>query len=197
MRCRVEVGAGHSRGEDKHSHDQGAGHQEAHRDVRLHLAPHCRGDGDRGGGDEGHGQCRVARGCRARVPADGQSREQSAERDRCRREVAKPCLVEQVKRPGAEVCGDKERADQVPGPVQGLVPAERRTEELGARRYAVKEQADRPDELEAVATLKPLVEHHAREHESEQGRGQRKDDVHPGISVEVTRRRPFRLAPAA
>src|SRR5439155_440614 len=92
-------------------------------------------------------------------------------------EVAESGSREQHDRARAEISRHEEGADQVPGPIEHLVPAECRAEELGAGADAVPEEADRPDQLEPTALLGPLREHGGGEDEAGDGGKEREYDV--------------------
>ena len=85
--------------------------------------------------------------------------EQGGQRERDGDEVAEPGAVQQEDRAEAQVRGDAEGAEQVPGPIERLVPAEGAADELGAGADAVPQQAERPDQLvrlpSAPATGRP------------------------------------------
>src|SRR5438105_1340745 len=92
-------------------------------------------------------------------------------------EVAESRSGQKDDRAGAEIGSHKEGADEVPRSVQGLVPPEGRAEELGPCADAVPEQSDRPYELEPAMPPRPLGEHGGCEHEADDRRKEREDDV--------------------
>src|SRR5581483_3968977 len=118
-----------------------------------------------------------AGGARARVLRGRGQREEAAQHNRRRGEVAEPRLAQEVDRPGAEVSGDEERSDQVPRAVEALAPAEGAADELGGGRDAIEQESNAPDQLERVAALPPLVEHERRKEKAHDRRGERKHDV--------------------
>ena len=121
-----------------------------------------------------------------------QEREQPGQEEAQREAVAEARPAEQERRPEAEPAGRPDRAGQVPGPVQRLVPAARRGQRLAAGADAVEQHPERPDELEPAAPLAPLVEQGDREDER-QDRGQGGQDdgrVHVSDRVLVRRDEP-------
>src|SRR5260370_28394456 len=98
--------------------------------MRLQVSPHGSCGRDRRGGHQRYREGGVAARRRAWILRGRRQREEAPERDRDRDEVAEAGLVQQVHSPGAEVSRDEEGADQVPGAIAPLTPAERRAEEL-------------------------------------------------------------------
>ena len=86
--------------------------------------------------------------------------------------------------------GDAEGADQVPGPIERLVPAEGAAQELGAGTDAVPEQADRPDQLVGLPASQPLVDDHAAKMKERTDEQERQDDCSPRFDA------PARIASA-
>ena len=188
MRGRIDRPAwcGQRRG-DRHVRDRGGAHdQHRHRDVRSERPAKGGGRDDRDpagcGDDEGDG----ARGSRSRIDRRGgafrvevaeQQRQQAADQHRHAREITESRLGQQVDRARAEIRGDEERSDQVPGSVKALGPAKRAAQELRPSADAVPEQPDRPHELEGVAALPPLVEDEGGEREAQHAGAQRQRDI--------------------
>ena len=123
------------------------------------------GDGEDERGDEIEDRGRA--GARVVVPALGQQREDAGEQQAQREAVAKARPAEQERRPETQPAGRPDGAGQVPRAVQALVPAAEPRQRLRARRDAVEQHAEAPDELEAATTLAPLVEQRDAEDERE------------------------------
>ena len=107
----------------------------------------------------------------------GQRGEQPGQEERAGEGVAEARLAEQQHGAEPEPAGDPDGADQVPGSIQRLGPAEGPAQELRAGGEAVPEHADRPDGLVGAAPLAPLVDQERAEDEAEQRRAERQDDV--------------------
>ena len=181
MRARVDGPAGRRQGcrehhpRDRHRSDD----EHAHRDMRGQRPACCcgRDDGDRAnrGDREGH-RSRRRRPRVARGMAE-QQREKAADKNGRPGEVPKARAREQIDRPQAQVGGHEERANQIPDAIQRLTPADGASEELRAGADAVEQEPDPPDQLERVAPLPPLVEHHRGEDKAQDRRAQRQHDV--------------------
>ena len=115
-------------------------------------------------------------GARVVVPALGQQREDAREQQAQREAVAEARPAEQERRPETEPAGRPDGAGQVPRAVQHLVPAAEPGQRLRARRDAVEQHAEAPDELEAAAPLAPLVEQRDAEDEGKHRRDRGEDD---------------------
>ena len=72
---------------------------------------------------------------------------------------------EEERRPEPEPARRPDRASQVPGSVERLIPAGGGGNRLAGRRDAEKRHADGPHQLEPVPALSPLIEQGDREHE--------------------------------
>ena len=131
-----------------------------------------------------------------------EEREQAGQEEAQREAVAEPRLAQQVRGPEPQPAGRPDRAGQVPGAIERLVPAARRGDRLAAGADAVEDHAERPDQLEPAAPLAPLVEQRDREDER-QDRGQGGQDdgwVHAGTvswNVAIRRRRSLSSSPEA
>ena len=112
-----------------------------------------------------------------RVLHGGQVAEEAGQGEGDRDEVAEARAVEEVDRAEAEVRRHAEGADEVPGPIERLAPAECAAEELRAGADPIPEQADGPHQLVGLAATNPLVGDHRGEDEGEAGAQEWQDDV--------------------
>ena len=166
-------------GQHEVGHRNRSDKQYGHRDMRRQLAPPCGRDDDRDAPDHGDDKCHRACCRGARIPRGvaEQERQQTPEQHHRAGEVTKAGFGQQVDRSGAQVRGDEEGADQIPGAVERLVPSERTAKELGPGADAVPDKTDPPDQLEAVPALPPLVQHHGREDEAQDRRAKRQHHI--------------------
>jgi hypothetical protein len=102
-----------------------------------------------------------------------QKRQQAADQEGDTREVSEPGLREQVDGARPEVGRHEEGADQVPRSIKRFAPPESAANELAPGADAVPQEADRPHELEGVAALPPLIEHHGGKGKAQHCRAQR------------------------